>query len=254
MPEKVSRQSIFDRIIASRAWKVFVGSGIPKTPYDSSALMTHNFFLHFQAANVHKETLKFNRTFYLGGISLLLFIVLTLTGTMLMFYYRPAIPTAYYDMQDLRFVVSFGRILRNLHRWAAELMIIFVWLHMFRVFWTKSYEKPRDFNWIIGVILLVLTLALSFTGYLLPWDQLAIWAVTVATNIVGYAPYVGPILKYLALGGHTVGENALIRFYVLHIFVLPLIATIFVAVHFWRVRKDGMSLPPGFEESSNVRE
>jgi quinol-cytochrome oxidoreductase complex cytochrome b subunit len=118
-------------------------------------------------------------------------------------------------------------------------MVICVFLHMCRVFYTGSYKRPRQFNWVIGVFLFLLTLGLSFTGYLLPWDQLAFWAITVGTNIGSYAPLVGGRIRELLLGGHSVGESALLRFYVLHVAVLPSVMVLLTMVHFWRVRKDG---------------
>ena len=142
-------------------------------------------------------------------------------------------------MKDLQFVVFMGPFLRAMHRWSAHAMVVCVFLHMCRVFYTGSYKKPRQFNWVVGVVLLLLTLGLSFTGYLLPWDQLAYWAITVGTNIGSYAPLVGGQLRELLLGGHTVGEAALLRFYVLHVAVLPAAVLLLTAVHLWRVRKDG---------------
>jgi cytochrome b-561 len=118
-------------------------------------------------------------------------------------------------------------------------MVMFVVLHMCRVFYTAGYKPPREFNWEIGVVLFLMTLGLSFTGYLLPWDQLAFWAITVGTNIASYAPIVGSKLKFLLLGGNIVGGSALLRFYVLHVMVLPVAALVLIAVHLWRVRKDG---------------
>jgi quinol-cytochrome oxidoreductase complex cytochrome b subunit len=156
-----------------------------------------------------------------------------------MFYYRPYAPQSYQDMKDLRFAVYLGSFFRNMHRWSAHGMVICVFLHMCRVFYTGSYKRPRQFNWVIGVFLFLLTLGLSFTGYLLPWDQLAYWAITVGTNIGSYAPVIGKQLRELMLGGHTVGQAALIRFYVLHVAVLPAIVVLLILVHFWRVRKDG---------------
>jgi quinol-cytochrome oxidoreductase complex cytochrome b subunit len=142
-------------------------------------------------------------------------------------------------MKDLRFVVSNGVFLRNMHRVAAHIMVIAVFWHMFHVFYRGGYRPPHEFNWAIGVVLLLLTLLLSYTGYLLPWDQLAFWAITVGTNILSSAPFVGPQLRYLLLGGNLVGENALLRFYVLHCVILPLLAALLIGVHFWRIRKDG---------------
>jgi quinol-cytochrome oxidoreductase complex cytochrome b subunit len=142
-------------------------------------------------------------------------------------------------MKDLQYVVFMGTFLRAMHRWAAHGMVVCVFLHMCRVFYTGSYKKPRQFNWVVGVLLLLLTLGLSFTGYLLPWDQLAFWAITVGTNIGSYAPLVGGQVRELLLGGHSVGEAALLRFYVLHVAVLPSLMILLTIVHFWRVRKDG---------------
>ncbi len=118
-------------------------------------------------------------------------------------------------------------------------MVAAVFAHMFHVFYRGGYRPPREFNWVVGVVLLLVTLFLSYTGYLLPWDQLAFWAITVGTNIISAMPVLGPKIRFLALGGNTVGENALLRFYVLHCVVLPLAAVALIAVHFWRVQKDG---------------
>jgi quinol-cytochrome oxidoreductase complex cytochrome b subunit len=158
---------------------------------------------------------------------------------LLMFYYIPAVPAAYERMQDLIYVVRFGRIVRDLHRVAAEGMVISVSLHLLRVFYTGAYKAPREFNWLIGLGLLTLTLALSFTGYLLPWDQLAYWAITVSAGILNYYPMINVPLRELLLGDSSVGQEALLRFYVLHVFFLPALTTGLVAYHVWRIRKDG---------------
>jgi quinol-cytochrome oxidoreductase complex cytochrome b subunit len=142
-------------------------------------------------------------------------------------------------MLDLRGTVAFGIFLRNMHRWSAHGMVAMVFLHMCRVYLTGAYKKPREFNWVIGVLLLLVTLFLSFTGYLLPWDQIAYWAITIGSNMAGYAPLFNTPSKLLLLGGLEVSGNTLLRFYVLHIMVFPLVAAIFLAVHFWRIRKDG---------------
>jgi cytochrome b6 len=130
-------------------------------------------------------------------------------------------------------------LLRNVHRWAAHGMVITVFLHMCRVFYTGSYKPPREFNWVIGVALLFVTFMMSFTGYLLPWDQLAFWAITVGTSLAGYSPVLANETKFLLLGGYEVGQNALIRFYTLHVIGLPVIAILLMFIHFWRIRKDG---------------
>ena len=231
-----------------RIWKAFQGTrvgrsifrvGLPASNLERAQAAISSFLLHMQPAKVNRRVLKFRTTLGLGLISLYLFLILIATGVLLMFYYVPATDYAYQNMKDLEFVVTAGLVLRNMHRWAAHLMVLFVVLHMCRVFYTGAYKTPREFNWVVGVMLFLLTLALSFTGYLLPWDQLAYWAITVGTSIAGYAPVVGQKLKFMFLGGHVVGESALIRFYVLHVVVLPLAAVMLIAVHLWRVRKDG---------------
>lgn len=209
------------------------------TDKGKSELVFLNVWLHIHPAKVKKEHMRFRHTFYLGFITFFLFLILVNTGIALMCYYRPSASLAYQDMKDLQFVVFLGPYLRAMHRWAAHGMVVCVFLHMCRVFYTASYKSPRQFNWVIGVLLLLLTLGLSFTGYLLPWDQLAFWAITVGTNIGSYAPLVGGQVRELLLGGHSVGEAALLRFYVLHVAVLPVLIVVFTIVHFWRVRKDG---------------
>jgi quinol-cytochrome oxidoreductase complex cytochrome b subunit len=215
--------------------------------------VTSNVFLHLHPVTIPEHAAKVSFTFCLGGLTFFLFLVETITGVLLMFYYRPVPDYAYMDMKTLEYAVQFGVVLRNLHRWAAHLMVITVMLHMLRVFLTGSYRPPREFNWVVGVALLVLTLLLSFSGYLLPWDQLAFWAVTVGTNMAAATPFVGaegPFhgalgvtslndARFLLLGDMKVGGSALLRFYVMHCVALPLVAIVLMMVHFWRVRKDG---------------
>ncbi len=238
-------------------WNAFRGTrlgrsifrvGLPQSNLERAQAAISSFFLHLQPAKVNRRTLKFRTTFGLGLISFYLFLILILTGVLLMFYYVPSTDSAYQNMKDLEFVVTAGLVLRNMHRWAAHLMVVCVILHLCRVFYNAAYKRPREFNWVLGVFLFLLTLALSFTGYLLPWDQLAFWAITVGTNIAGYAPVIGKKLEFLFLGGNVVGESALIRFYVLHVLVLPAFAALLIAVHVWRVRKDGGLASPGEPE------
>jgi quinol-cytochrome oxidoreductase complex cytochrome b subunit len=198
-----------------------------------------NVFLHLHPTRIHKTHVKITHTYCLGGLSFFMFLGLTVTGVMLMFYYVPDVNRAFNDVQSLETNVRFGMLIRNLHRWMAHAMVLTVLLHMMRVFYTGAYKPPREFNWVVGVILLVLTLLLSFTGYLLPWDQLALWAITVGTNIAGAAPILGGQSRLVLIGGFDVGPNALIRFYTLHVIALPLLAAIFMSVHFWRIRRDG---------------
>ncbi len=234
-----SSRIALDMLRNSRVWKSISRRGPAHTNRTRSIAVFGNLFLHVLPVKVREQSLRVRATYYLGSFSLFLFVVLTVTGIMLMFYYHPAVPQAYSDMKDLRFIVSDGIFLRNLHRLAAQVMVIAVFWHMFHVFYRGGYKPPHEFNWVIGVALLLLTLFLSYTGYLLPWDQLAFWAITVGTNIISYIPLLGRPIRFLLLGGHQIGENALLRFYVLHCVILPLIAAVLIAVHFWRIQKDG---------------
>lgn len=226
-------------------WTSIFRHSLPSSELGQAQTSFTNFFLHIHPVKVNRNTLKATYTLGLGLISFFLFLILTVTGVLLMFYYVPSTTQAYDRMLDLRGSVAFGTFLRNMHRWGAHGMVIAVFLHMCRVFLTGSYKRPREFNWVIGVLLLLLTLFGSFTGYLLPWDQLAFWAITVGTAIAGYAPVVGAKMQFLLLGDTTVGQEALLRFYVLHVVVIPLAITLLVAIHFWRIRKDGgLSRPP----------
>jgi len=232
------KKGLIQRIAESAIWRSIFRTGIPDTDLKRSMVMYHNFFLHIFPAKMKRHGLRFSYTFCLGGISCLLFIILTVTGILLMFLYTPSIERAYFDMQALALVFN-GKILRNLHRRSAHRMAVTVFLHMVRVFYTRSYRPPREFNWVIGILLLILTLALSYTGYLLPWDQLAYWGITVGTTIMSYTPFIGNQIRFFMLGADEVGHEALLRFYVLHCVVLPFLTGLLMAIHFWRVRKDG---------------
>ena len=249
----------FDVVKSSYVWKSMFRHEYQDTYRNRVLQVSSNVFLHLHPTKIRRHALRLRFTWCMGGITFLLFLILTVTGIILMFYYRPTGEYAYHDMKYLQFDVPFGMIMRNMHRWAAHAMVIAVWLHMFRVFMTGSYKPPREFNWSIGVIMLVLTLLLSFTGYLLPWDQLAIWAITVGSGMARATPFLGhegpgasllklgdiPLIhaaddaRFALLGGTFVGEGALLRFYVLHCVGLPLGIAVLMAVHFWRVRKDG---------------
>jgi quinol-cytochrome oxidoreductase complex cytochrome b subunit len=225
--------------LAQSIWQSVFRNPWPSTDLERSSTSFTNFFLHIHPVKVHKNTLRPTYTLGLGLISFFLFMILVVTGILLMFYYVPSTSQAYDRMLDLRGTVAFGIFLRNMHRWSAHGMVAMVFLHMCRVFFTGSYKKPREFNWVLGVLLLLVTLFMSFTGYLLPWDQLAFWAITVGTSIAAYAPVIGKDIQFLLLGDATVGQEALLRFYVLHVAVLPAVLGMLVAIHFWRIRKDG---------------
>jgi len=193
----------------------------------------NNVFLHIHPVRVRQHAVKFAYTFCLGGLSFFLFLVLTVTGVYLMFFYIPSETQAYTNILEIQRNVTFGLLTRNIHRWGAHLMVFFVFLHMMRVFYHGAYKPPREFNWVVGVVLLFLTI------YLLPWDQISYWAITIGGNMAGYAPLFNTPGRLLVFGSLEVSQNTLLRFYVLHIMAFPLIAAVFLAVHFWRIRKDG---------------
>jgi quinol-cytochrome oxidoreductase complex cytochrome b subunit len=235
-------------------WQSIFRNPLPETDLERSSTSFTNFFLHIHPVKVHRNTLRPVYTLGLGLISLFLFLILIATGVLLMFYYVPSTTQAYDRMLDLRGTVAFGIFLRNMHRWSAHGMVAVVFLHMCRVFLTGAYKKPREFNWVLGVILLLVTLFMSFTGYLLPWDQLAFWAITVGTSIAGYAPLVGKEMQFVLLGDTSVGQEALLRFYVLHVAVLPAVLVLLIAIHFWRIRKDGGLSRPEAKPAPKVME
>ena len=229
-----------DFIINSRVWRSFFRHGWPDNPLDRSLIMTTNIFFHLHPVRVNKKSIKAAYSMGLGIITTVMYILLALTGILLMFYYVPSTETAYFDVIKLQTKVPFGQLLRNMHRWGAHMMVLSAVLHMARVFYTGAYKRPREFNWVIGVFLLILTLVGSFTGYLLPWDQLAFWAITVGTSVAAYEPLMGKTIQKLLLGGPEVGQAALTRFYGLHVMVVPGILLLLISLHIWRVRKDGV--------------
>ncbi len=258
IPNSLIDMPLGDKIRNSQLWKSIFRHPAPVDRRGRILAVLSNFVLHIHPVSIQKHAIRPSFTWYMGAITFYLFVIETITGVLLMFYYRPTLEWAYNDMLALRDVVSLG-ILREIHRWGAHAMVITVWLHMYRVFLTGSYKPPREFNWVIGVILLVLTLLLSFTGYLLPWDQLSMWAITVGSNMARAVPLVGhegPGQQLLSVGGvdmitrgsdsrfallgaRVVGEETLNRFYVLHCVAIPLLAAFLIGLHFWRIRKDG---------------
>jgi quinol-cytochrome oxidoreductase complex cytochrome b subunit len=237
----------------TRVWRSIFRGGSGPGNLNRALAVQQNVFLHLASVKMRRRSLAFRVTWFLGTVSLGGFLLLVATGIPLMLYYHPSVPQAYADMKDLRFVVSAGLFLRNLHRWSAHAMVLLVFAHMCKVFYRGAYRPPREFNWVVGVVLLILTLLLSYTGYLLPWDQLAFWAITVGSNIMSSVPVLGAKMRFLMLGGNTVNANALLRFYVLHCVILPLFAVTFIAVHFWRIRKDG-GIHTGAEQPRAERE
>lgn len=238
-------------------WDSVVRHGPIRSDRTRSQAVFSNVFLHIHATRTHVRSLRFGTTMAMGVASFVLFVILGVTGILLMVYYKPSTELAYNSVKDIHFVVPAGRLIRNIHRWSAHLMVLTVLLHMTRVFYTACYKGSRQFNWVIGMLLLILTLGMSFTGYLLPWDQLAYWAVTIGANIAGSPAELtdalgvtahfdpGGFTREILLGASEVGQEALTRFYVLHVIVLPLVMLILIGVHFWRIRKDGGLGRPG---------
>lgn len=231
--------SLINTITRSRVWRSFFRHGWPDNPLDRSLVMTTNIFFHLHPVKVSRKSLKVSYSMGLGVLTAVVFLELALTGLLLMFYYVPSIERAFVDITRLQTEIPLGQLLRNMHRWGAHLMVITTVLHMVRVFYTGAYKPPREFNWVVGVVLLILTLGASFTGYLLPWDQLSYWAITVGTSVASYEPLMGATIKQMLLGGPEVGQEALTRFYALHIMLIPMLLGLLISLHVWRVRKDG---------------
>lgn len=251
------------RELPKNAWRSLFRIGLPKTDKDGLRAINSSVVLHVHSSRVHPHTLKWWYSLGLGIISLHLFIILIVTGVVLMIYYVPTMDEAYVRMQDLMTSVHLGRVMRNLHRWGGHAMVVVVFLHMMRVFYTGAYKPPREANWVAGLGLLALTLALAFTGYLLPMDQLGYWAAVIGANIAGSPKEVtdalgvtdsldvGGFTRRVLLGGRDIGDDALIRFYVLHCVILPLVTVGAVAFHLFRIRRDGgLSRPDASPETA----
>lgn len=251
----------------NQIFKSIIRHKLDQSPRNRTLAVLSNVFLHLHPPTINRDAVRYNYTWGMGGLTFYLFCILTITGIFLMFYYHPTKADAFKDINYLSNDVPFGNLLRNMHRWTAHLMVAFTWFHMMRVFMTGSYKPPREFNWCVGVILLTFTLLLSFTGYLLPDDQLGFWAVTVGTNMARATPLLGsegPLghevginqfndVRFALLGGSIVDANALLRAYIWHCIGIPVFLSIFLIVHFWRIRKDGnISGPAPFKLETDV--
>ncbi|GMQ99103.1 MAG: hypothetical protein BMS9Abin17_1655 [Acidimicrobiia bacterium] len=241
--------SLMDRIRESAAGRAFWRTPRRKTDRDRAAAHWGNFLLHIYPVKMPRKQISFRWSWFLGVASVVLFGSLIASGIYLMFFYVPSPTTAYGNIIFLQNNVAFGQYIRNIHRWSAHLMVIAVAAHMAKMFYRGAYKPPREFNWIIGVVLLILTLLLSFTGYLLPWDQLAYWAVTVGSSMAEFVPFIGDTVQSMLLGGSEVGAQTLLRFYVLHVAVLPTILIFALLIHLWRWRKDSMLEDSVLEDS-----
>jgi cytochrome b-561 len=217
----------------------------PVSDRQASQAILANFLLHWFPSRALARSLSWTYSFWLGTIAATSMLLLVLTGVPLLFFYVPSVERAYGSIKDIEHVVSFGSWIRSMHRFSAHLMVAAVFAHIVRVFLTGAYKngapqaQRRQWNWVIGVALLLVTLLLSFSGYLLPWDQLAFWAVTIGTNIAVEIPLIGGAIGEVLIGGRSIDQATLIRFYVLHVFILPAIWTVLFCYHVWRIRKDG---------------
>jgi quinol-cytochrome oxidoreductase complex cytochrome b subunit len=226
------RRSIFPRPLAA------------ETDRERALLTRFTFILHLRPVRLPAAALRWSHTFGLGGSALVLFLVQAATGILLMLVYRPSPQAAYASVVAIEREVLFGPLVRGIHWWSANFLIVVVLLHMARVFLTGGYHGARQFNWVVGCVLLVGVLTAAFTGYLLPWDQLAYWAVTVATGMLTYVPGVGDALQRGLRGGPEVGAETLSTFHTLHTTVVPITLLAFLGFHFWRVRRAGGVVVP----------
>lgn len=198
-----------------------------------------NFLKHLHPRRIDRKGAKIKYTLCMGGITCYLLFVLTMTGILLMFHYEPTAHGAYRSVSDIHFVIPFGRLIRNVHYWAGQGVIITICLHMVRVFFTGAYQPPRHLNWIVGTGLLCLTLLDDFTGYVLRWDQDTFWAARVGIELLRGIPVAGSFMYRVVVGGDEMGSFTILRFYVFHCFIIPLLLFILISYHFWRVRIDG---------------
>lgn len=252
MTEQTPQMGVGEEVpsMLERMREKLIPAGIPTDDRGRMRMVVDNLVLHLHPAKIPERTLRWNYTWGLGGLAALLMVILGMTGIFLEMNYTPSPSQAYLDILDLRSNTWFGDLLRNVHHWSANLLIIVSVLHLLRVFFTGAHRPPRELNWLLGVGMLLLVLGANFTGYLLPWDQLAFWAITVGTSIVTYIPVAGGFISRLLLGGPEVSAPTLLNFYSLHISFIPLSILALMSYHFWRVRKDGgLTIPRSVNET-----
>jgi len=248
--EKPDRPSLFQRI----RYSIFPGTLRAEKVREGYRRLFNSLILHFRPRNVPEDTLRWTLTWGLGGMAVMLVFLLLGTGILLKFVYQPFPEKAYESILHLQNEVSFGRLIRNIHHWSANALILVAFLHLLRVFFTGAFHAPRQFNWVIGTTSFLLILFSNFTGYLLPWDQLAFWAITICTGMLEYIPLIGLGIQKLIQGGAEVGPGTLSNFYAIHTAILPALLLILMPFHFWRIRKaGGLVIPRGPEQSTGDR-
>jgi quinol-cytochrome oxidoreductase complex cytochrome b subunit len=237
-----------------RVWGSIVRGPLrPRSDRERKWIVVNNFLLHVRPVRVAERTLALTHTFGLGGMSFLLVAVLVGTGTLLMFGYEAAPEAAYHSVVAIERDTRFGGLVRGVHHWSANLLVVIAALHLLRVFFTGAFHPPRQFNWVIGLGLLLGVLAANFTGYLLPWDQLAYWAITISTGMLEYTPLLGRWARDTVRGGPEIGQATLTTFYALHTTVLPVLVLGLSGFHFWRVRKaNGVVQPRPAEQDPDA--
>lgn len=218
------------------------------------AAVLSSLVLHIHPKRVPLQALRFSLTWGLGGMALVLILVLALTGILLMLVYEPFPGQAYESIETLQKTVPFGGLIRNIHHWSGNLFVIVCLLHLLRAYFTGGFHGPRRFNWVIGLLLLFLVLVSNFTGYLLPWDQFAYWAITICTGMLDYLPSLGPRLQTMILGGNEVGAETLSLFFTIHVIIMPICLFLFMPYHFWLVRKAGGIVLPQASGNDEKRE
>jgi len=243
-PEKKEERRIEERTLIREIINFFSLTGFIYGPLDERLNIREGFEKQLKKPVPHYRTWAENNFLCcLGGLSFILFLVLLISGIFLLMYYRPTTGEAYKSVVEITNLVSMGWLVRGIHFWAGNLMVITVTLHMLRVFVSGAYRPPRDFNWLTGVILFLLTLLFAFSGYLLPWNQISYWATTVGTETLGMVPFIGESLKFFIRGGHDISQITLTRFFALHVVILPLVAFFFLFLHFAMIRRQGISEP-----------
>jgi quinol-cytochrome oxidoreductase complex cytochrome b subunit len=253
MPESPSvpdRFNLFQRI----RYSIFPGMLRKRAHREGYRDYFNSLILHFRPRSIQQRTLRFTLTWGLGGMAVILLGMLFFSGLMLKFVYQPVPDRAYESIVYLQSNVHFGQLIRNLHHWSANALLIIIFLHFLRVFLTGAFHPPRQFNWIIGLAMFLLVLTSNITGYLLPWDQLAFWAVTICTAMLEYIPGIGLWLQSLIRGGSDIGQATLSIFFALHTAVIPACVLVLMPFHFWRVRKaGGLVIPRAPEEDPGIQ-
>jgi quinol-cytochrome oxidoreductase complex cytochrome b subunit len=243
--------NIIDRIRVS----IFPGLDKPLGERHGARKYFRSLLLHFRPRVVPEGTLRFNLTWGLGGMAVVLVSLLFSTGLLLKFVYEPLPDRAYDSILNLQHNIPFGQLVRNIHHWSGKILLVIVFLHFLRVYFTGAFTRPRQFNWIIGLMLFGAVILSNFTGYLLPWDQLAFWAITVSSSMLEYLPGIGVWLQKFTLGGEELGPRTLTNFYAIHTAVLPAMLLLLMPFHFWRIRKaNGLVIPrrPGEDQGTGA--